>query len=154
MKVLFASKPGIASFLIRKFTWSRFSHVAIVMDGYVIQSTFLKGVHTVTLEEFYSEYPRIEEVNIKLPNELAAKVWLQEQIGKPYDFGFILGFVFRKDNWEKSSAWVCNELMEFACVVGGKRRIRGNISRVSPQISYMISVDEDDSNHVDVNSKE
>lgn len=141
MKVLFVTKPGFSSFVIRKFTWSRFSHVAILLDDCVIQSTFAGGgVHTVPIDEFYKEYTRIEEVQIDLPDEAAAEKWLREQIGKPYDVWFIFGFIFRKDNWEKDDCWVCNELLEAACVVGGRRRIRGDISKVSPQVSYMVSV--------------
>lgn len=143
MRVLFVTKPGIAPWLIRKWTWSDFSHVAMIVDDYVIQSTWCGGgVHKVSLEEFYKEYSTVEEVQIDLPDEDAAKHWLIQQLGKPYDVSFIFGFFFKRESWEEDDSWVCNELLEGACVVGGRRRIRGNIAKVSPQISYMISVDE------------
>lgn len=138
MKTLFVSKPSIGSWLIRKFTWSDFSHVAIVLDDQVVHATFSKGVHVTPLVEFMAEYPHVEEVIIDLPDEEAAEKWILKQVGKPYDVTFILGFILRHDEWEKDDAWVCNELMEAAAIAGGKRRIRKYIGRVSPQISYMI----------------
>lgn len=142
MQVLFAARPAIGSWLIRFFTWSPFSHAAVIDGNKVIHSTWPKGVHEIDLWDFIEQYPTVEVVNINLPDEKKAMEWCRSQIGKPYDTSFILGFIFRMDDWEKDDAWVCNELIEAAAVVGGKRRIRGSIGRVSPQISYMVSVDD------------
>ncbi|RTL37167.1 MAG: hypothetical protein EKK53_21595 [Burkholderiales bacterium] len=139
MKLLFCRQNSISSWLIRFFTWSPWSHVAIVEnDEYVIDSTFLHGgVKRRPLLEAVQRYSRMELLEVDLANEEAAMEFVRSQIGKPYDWTAIFGFVFRRD-WAEPDSWFCNELAEAAFVAGGRRRFREDIARITPRDSWAV----------------
>jgi len=139
MKVIYCSNNKLGSWLIRIFTWSRFSHVVYVEDQtHIIDSTFTHGgVQRRLLADIYRDYTTIEEVNIEVPDEKAALDFARSQLGKPYDKTAILGFIFRR-NWGDDSAWFCNEFIEALAKAGGRLRFRERLSRITPQESYSV----------------
>lgn len=138
MKVLFAHKHTLGSWLIRAFTWSRWSHVAIVDHDEVIESTLKRGgVRARSLMDFLSEYQHVEMVEWNVPDEAAALRFLRAQIGKPYDWTALVGFLLRRD-WAEDDSWFCNELAEAAAQAGGLKRFRGVLSRITPGISWSV----------------
>ena len=140
MKLLFCRSNTIGSWLIRSFTWSRWSHVAIVEDDcWVIESTLLGGgVRRKLLTAFVDEHSSVEPVDVRLADEEAALDFLRAQLGKPYDWTALLGFIFHRD-WAEPDAWFCSELAEAAAVAGGRRRFREEISRITPRESWMVT---------------
>ncbi len=140
MKVLFCRKPALGSWLIRAFTWSPWSHLVIVEDHeHVIDSTLAHGgVRRRRLIDIVNEYPVIEEIEVPLIDEQAALDFVRAQLGKPYDWTAIFGFLLRRD-WAEPDAWFCNELAEAAFIVGGRRRFRDEISRITPRESWMVT---------------
>ena len=139
MKVIFCANNKITSWLIRMFTWSRYSHVVFVEDDEtIIDSTFMHcGVQRRLLADVYSEYTTIEVIDIPLPDEKAALDFARAQLGKPYDKTAILGFVFRR-NWADDDSWFCNELIEAIAEAGGRTRFRAALSRITPEMSWSV----------------
>lgn len=140
MKLIFCRKPSLGSWLIRVFTWSPWSHCVIVEDDrHVIESTMAHGgVRRRPLLEIINEYSRVELVEIPLTDEQAALDFARAQLGKPYDWRAIFGFLLHRD-WADDRAWFCNELAEAACVAGGRQRFRDSISRITPRESWMVT---------------
>lgn len=142
MKLLIASGNSISSILIKMFTFSKWSHTAVMFDHLtVIDVTYRTGVRRITYEEFKSEYSDIYEVDVFLPNEAAALSFALNQLGKKYDYTAILGILFRNRRWESDENWFCSELSETVCVYGGKRRIRTEASGVLPRESFAVLSD-------------
>lgn len=145
MKIVFARRNTLGSWLLRFFTWSPYSHVgAIFEDNHgapllVVHSTSPEGVHVTEWDKFSEQYNVCEVCEVSVPNEDAAFDFLQSQIGKPYDWSAILGFIFRASDWERDDAWFCNELVEAALVAGGKRRFRESLARITPRHSWMVT---------------
>lgn len=140
MRVLFASRKwSIASWLIRFFTFSKFSHVAIrISDELVVHSTFADGgVHCISLNEFAEKYPGYIEIDIPLPDEKAAINYAMDQIGKPYDWTAIVGMVFQR-KWHEEDSWFCNEYWEAIAKIGGRPRFRDEVHRITPQQSWAV----------------
>jgi len=102
---VFGYKRGCASTLIRlgtkllinqpieyKYTPS---HTAILIDDtWIIESTFLTGVHIMPYTKWKESYTELYQVVIKEPAEHPLDVAL-EMWGKPYDFLALLYFLFK-----------------------------------------------------------
>lgn len=135
VKVAFARnyKPG--SLAIRLFCWSRWSHVAIVVDGqHCIEATALDGVVQTDLKEFKKRYSKVEFAIIPVTDVNLALSLARNQLGKKYDWLAIIGMVLRF-NWAKGNRWFCSELV--AHCSGMFRRDR--VERVTPEHLWMIS---------------
>jgi len=139
MKLIFARSHRPGSYLIRLFTWSRWSHVGVIDGETVIDTTFKTGVAVTPLAQFLAEHSVTEQFDVAVPDEVAANVWLQMQIGKGYDWTAVIGFVFRRP-WGKSNRWFCSELVESALIAGGRRRFREDLQRITPRHSWMVCV--------------
>lgn len=141
MKLLFCRKRSLGSWLICAFTWSPWSHCAVVeSDEHVIDATFKHGgVRRRPLSDVLGEYSKIEVIELNLtPEETQAALdFVRAQIGKPYDIGAIFGFIFRQD-WASTEKWFCNELAEAALRAVGRPRFRDEISRITPRESWMV----------------
>lgn len=139
MKIIYCSKPSLVSWLIRIFTWSRFSHTAIVEDDvYIIDSTMTHGgVQRRRLAEIIEEYPTLVIVDVAVEDETKALEFARSQLGKPYDWTAIVGFIMRRD-WADESDWFCSELAEASITAGGRVRFRESLSRITPEISWAV----------------
>lgn len=111
--VFCTDKQDWISTVIRWITWSRFSHVALLSpDGrQAIEATHGVGVRLVPADDIL----RRDQVEVR---SLAGDPWLAwqkatAQLGKPYDWRFIYGWLVRRD-WQDDSAWACAELIAWA----------------------------------------
>lgn len=142
MRVIFCRKSTLGSWLIRAFTWSRWSHCMIVEGpGTIIDATFTHGgVRRRALLAAVAETSAREEVHIPLTDdqEFAALTWLASQLGKPYDWTAIVGIFFRQTGWAEPDAWFCSELLEAALRAAGRPRFRDDISRITPRDSWAV----------------
>lgn len=112
MKVIMGRRWSLGSIAIRLFTWSKWSHCAVVMNdsNTVIEATAEDGVTQSTLESFKKKYP--DYLVLEYP---AYKGWeerARSQLFKPYDWSGVVGIVLRR-NWESESMWFCSELVAF-----------------------------------------
>lgn len=108
--------------IIRWRTWSPYSHAAwLCRDGTVIEA-WPGGVQWVSgLLAQHKEQTTVEVYEIVgLTEEQRTRIetFLVAQIGKPYDYLAILGFMLRKP-LQEPSRWFCSELVFSACQSAG-----------------------------------
>lgn len=129
MRLLFVRSKSPFSFFVRlveglrsgRFTLAPWSHVAVVAaDGlHIVDSMWQHGgVTRRTLDSFLGAFPDNQVVDVKLTNEPAASFWLDTQVGKPYDYRGLFGFIVGRST-EDPSAWYCFELAAAALRQGG-----------------------------------
>lgn len=101
--------------LIRWQTRSEYSHVSIINYGGILIEA-LQG-HGVIRNRALADVQAREDVDVvfvDVPDVsvlIAADTWLQEQIGKGYDYTMVARFVTRQKETRKSSGkWFCSEL--------------------------------------------
>lgn len=141
MKVIFTSKRwSVASVFIRFITFSKYSHVGVILpDGDILHATLLDGVHISSREIFDKHYKKQYIVDVEVPDELTAFKFGLSQVGKPYDWKSLVGMFFQSRRWDDPSAWFCNELMEAMCKEGGRLRFRiAEVNRITPQQSWIV----------------
>lgn len=122
MRLIFVRGATLSSALICLGTVSAWSHVAIVTpDGRgIIDATFKHGVSRRSLASFASAYgDRWVQVDVPVGNPLAAHLWLQQQLGKPYDWSAYAGFLWPSRRWQDDGAWFCSELAAGALAAAG-----------------------------------
>lgn len=137
MRIAFARRAALGSWLIRLFTFSRWSHCAIIQGDAVIDATFWHGVRRSPLSEFLKHY-EVEVIDVHLGafGEYA-DLWLEEQIGKKYDWTALVALPFRS-NWHDPDRWFCSELVAAALRAGGRDLFRDDLARVVPQHLWML----------------
>lgn len=108
----FSRGSGIGAFIVRTATWSEWAHVGFLLDdGMVLDACPGFGVSIRKAEDDES----VEYWDICAPKKSIADAveWAKTQIGKPYDWRAITGFVTHRD-WHDDRAWFCSELVEAA----------------------------------------
>lgn len=139
MKVLAISSFNLGAILIKIFTFSKWNHTAVLFeDNMVMDVTFFSGVRMVPLDEFKKIYKDIVELDVEVPNEIAGRLFAEEQLGKKYDFSAILGIMFQNRHWENTDKWFCSELVERILIAAGKRRFRSEANSILPRETYAV----------------
>jgi len=129
---LFASKVSPISKLIEWETRSKYSHAAIVQtDGSVIEAVENEGVHRLSKLPDVAYPDRIDLFEVRGPygglNDTQTaniEAFLGRQLGLPYDWPDLIGFVTRSGNAEVRGAWFCSELVFAAIEAGGVTLLR------------------------------
>jgi uncharacterized protein YycO len=138
VKLILCTKPGLSSAFLRLVMWSKWSHSAILDGGVVIDTTLWQGgVKSHTSEDFFDHYPTYEVRDIEVDERHAAD-WLNEQIGKGYDWTALLSFVVQRD-WQEPDKWFCSELSEAMISKFGKPRFRASAQRITPRHQEMLA---------------
>lgn len=133
--LLFTKKKTLASKLIRLFTWSRWSHVALLCkDGTVIESAGFYGVRKVPLHEALEGVTEFATVTcFDYIDEAKLIECLLPQIGKPYDYIGALGLGIHR-NWQDDDKWICSELIAWGFDKIGEPLFRSEeISKITQQ---------------------
>lgn len=131
MKVIFGRNNLPFSWLIRAFTWSRWSHCGILDGDKVIEATALHGVVVTPLHEFIARYNRYSIADMLVSDDSEAINRALSQVGKRYDFSAIFGILLRS-GWNSDSAWFCSELVAHAADTYRADRI----SRITPEMIW------------------
>lgn len=144
--VLCTREGSVGALLLRRYMNCPFSHSAIIdhRTGIVYDSTLSHGgVRRWDVDDFFSMYPvhEIRPLDVPAENELAADLWLQAQVGKPYDWTALAGIFFRRD-WSEDDSWFCSELSEtFRYLFAATRKFRITGKRwaavITPQHQYI-----------------
>lgn len=139
MRVIFCRRHQIGSFLLRVALRSSWSHCGVVTkDGkHVIHAAAFRGVVKDPYDEFIAGHSKIALREIELPDDDAAYSFLDEQLGKGYDWFGVLGIGFNR-KWEDDTNWYCNELVEGAAKAGGRQRFINDVWRIVPQHTWMV----------------
>jgi hypothetical protein len=115
--VIFVRTHSPISWIIRKLTNSKWSHVAIVLsEHYLIETDFLKPVRV--RRNKYSQ-TAVAHLNISDKERLELVSFLLEQTSRGYDYyriagilAYILGFTKNKNLWNDYNKDICCELVD------------------------------------------
>lgn len=130
----------VGSFLIRAFTWSKWSHVFIQDGDNAIEAHWMHGVRSVPLEEALRPAKRMAKVQVAVKDEQAVLEAIRAQIGKPYDYLAIVGFLFRNRKWNEDDAWECAELIAHGFDKAGEPLFRSDsVPRIVPEHFWLLA---------------
>lgn len=130
----FVTEPGITSLAIRWFTWSDWSHVDFVLrDGRFLGSRLDGGV--LIRKHDYLTPSMFRYACVEVPEPRKVYGWATTQIGKPYDWKAIAGFLPRA-NWHDPGKWFCSELVAGGFEQAGCPIVDRKAFRVTPQTAY------------------
>ncbi len=132
MKIILCRNHSIGSYLLRLVMWSRYSHTAIRDGDYVYDSTMLQGgVEVHPYARWKEHYPVTDEREVEVKDLGAARAWLKDQVGKPYDWTALLGLLSRRD-WQQDDAWFCSELAETFRSLFSAKKFRADAWLITP----------------------
>lgn len=123
----FSAKAAPASWLIRRFTWSDYSHVDFVLPNGCLLGASGSGGVAIRRTGRYSACDRFTVDAPASVLNIAAS-----QVGKPYDWPAILGMVGRH-NWQNEDAWFCSELVSWAFQQAGHPLLHAPKHRITPR---------------------
>lgn len=143
MKLVLCTHHGFSAWFLRFAMWSKWSHSAVYDEERccVYDSTFLNGgVKKWRADEFFANNPISILRPIDVPPERIAEArnWLEAQLGKPYDWTALLGFISRRE-WQQDDAWFCSELSETFRTLFGIPRFRYGAWLITPRHQDMIT---------------
>jgi len=135
MKIHFCKSNNLGGWLIRLFTFSRWNHAAVEVDGLVWDSTARYGVRVWTLESFHNQWDEIETREL---SNINSTNFLRKQLGKKYDWTALFAFPFRKD-WDNPDKWFCSELVMQALISGGYKFTHLPAYRITPRDLWILT---------------
>lgn len=140
--IILCHNRSIGSKALRLAMWSRWSHSAVYdrAAGLVYDTTMQHGGCQCWLaDEFFKMYPWFEVRELDVPDhkELEAVAWLEEQLGKGYDWTALVGFVLHRE-WQQDDVWFCSEHSETFRSLFETPRFRTNAGRITPHHQDMI----------------
>lgn len=118
VKIHFCSSNLPFALLIKFFTFSQWNHVAIEVGGVVYESKGCGGVRKTTFEQLSKEQSNIFTKTVHNLNTTHVREFLEDQVGKGYDYPALFALPFRSD-WGSEDKWFCSELAAKALFVGG-----------------------------------
>jgi uncharacterized protein YycO len=125
----FSGGLGVAGRVIQAATWSWCSHVDFVMAD----SRLLGAVpgHGVCIREPEADAGRVEVYQADIPDWALA--YATSQVGQPYDWAGVLGWVVHRD-WQEADSWFCSELIAWSCQSAGHPLVRADRAwRITPR---------------------
>lgn len=131
VKVRFLRSHDIFGLLIRIFTWSKWNHVAIEVDGWAYEAMVGRGVRRIN-DYFYPKWDSEDSISVDVPDSKKATFFLEEQLGKKYDWMAIFAYPFRT-SWQSPHRWFCSELVAKALIEAGHEGIRKKTYRITPR---------------------
>ena len=134
IRVVFSTRKGPFSLIIRAMTFSRWSHVCLLNEetGEVCEAIYPR-VRVIRFADWLNEQKRME---IGPAVNRAAWNFATGRAGQRYDVLALFGLAFRK-YWNSPGKWFCSELV--AASLSTKRRIfRDDVSRITPEMLYRL----------------
>lgn len=141
VRLIFTTQPGFFSWLIRVFTFSKFSHVSFqISQTEIIDATFKSGVSIRPLSELVDKATVCEVVELDIDSE-DILVWANTQVGKPYDIGAVVALPFTR-KWTTDDKWFCSEFVSVALYNAGVKIFnRDHTSRITPEMLYNLDLE-------------
>lgn len=137
----FSTTKGIDSWFIRWFTWSKYSHVDLVMEDGKLLGARLTSDQSFTGRSGvqirppnYENFSNTLCVYLEVSDSQYDQFWkiALGEAEKKYDWGAILGFVFKKD-WRCIDRWFCSEYALWVATQAGIKLLNLDpINRCSP----------------------
>ena len=142
MRALYCSSHTFPSWLVRFFTWSRWSHCAVQFtaeDGteHVLEAVWPR-VREVSLEVFMADNDIVKAVSYPCHDPAAAIAWGRTQIGHPYNLPGALGLPFH-EVLGRRGWWLCSRYMAAMYGSGHSDLIRpSEIAQATPQALWQM----------------
>lgn len=137
MKIILCTSSLPGAYVIRKVTWSDWSHVAIIDGEAIVEATWPR-VRVSTLSEIKAAHSKWVIVEIPCKDDEVALAAAYSQVGKPYDLVGAIGLGLHR-NWEDRDKWWCSEIIPWALKEAGTNLFRDDtISRITPQHLWML----------------
>ena len=130
----FVSDDTLGADLIGWYTRSLYTHVDAIMPGGGLLGARIKG-GVQSRPPDYRTFTRCARFTTTLSPEAENRFYgtLVSQLGKPYDWTGIVGFIADRD-WRDPSHWYCSELIAWAFEQAGRPLLRiDNLDRVTPR---------------------
>lgn len=137
MKLVFCNSGKIGSWLIRKMTFSKWSHVAILLDNNDVIEAVWPKVRRSDLTVLLAKHNDYEIIDVPLDFESVAISYASQQVGKKYDWRALFGIVSANRDWSRDDEWFCSELAVRVLNIGLMKPLYKDITRVTPQILYL-----------------
>lgn len=89
-------KPDFVSTRIQRFEGANYSHVAILVDGYLVYHAIGKGVSRTTINDLLQDGLCVirRRISIEVRSKCCAHTWLEAMLGTKYSLAQYLGFIF------------------------------------------------------------
>ena len=113
IKIFFANSNTLTSWLIRLFTFSKYSHVGFInkLTNTVLDSDSSNNVVTeYPLNKLYKNCSKVYILPLDIPNVSYYKALLE--LGKEYDYHGVIDLPFKR-NWQEDDKWFCSELVAY-----------------------------------------
>lgn len=128
IKVHFTYSNSIFSKFVTLFTGDKYTHVEIEVDGYCYSAKPFKGVYKTLpskLIKLYGKYTDTYTIeNVSECKVDKVKKFLEEQVGKGYDYKSAIACGLWQRDWANDDArWFCSELVAAALLVANIRVI-------------------------------
>lgn len=139
LKVMFTNSKMPLSPIIRAVTWSKFSHMAIVINDHEILHSDFHGVRIEPLVDLQARSKNwmIVEYKCDRPEDLITAC--KTQLGKPYDFTGLIGIAIRDVNLQDDSKWWCSEIPAFGALISNQPFFQDEyLHRITPQHWLML----------------
>lgn len=115
LRIMFTNSYLPLSPVIRFVTWSKYSHMVIVInDNYVIHSDF-NGVHIEPIVDLMNRSKSWMIVEYECKNSQAIINEAIKLLNRPYDYGALIGIAIRRIELQDDSKYVCSEFPAAAC---------------------------------------
>jgi hypothetical protein len=159
MIVYYARSHTLISLLIRLFTWSPWSHVAVLEpnDEWVLEARFPR-CRRVRLQTFLDDNDVVVPKEEYCPRPDLATQWGRKQCGYdpmkpdeeseglPYDvmgvFAFMLPILWwiEKRDWTRPGQWFCTEFKTFLFRMGYRNTFQEEATnRITPFLSWILA---------------
>lgn len=138
MQIVFCNSNMIGSWIIRKLTFSKWSHVAI-LDGEDVIEAVWPRVRRTSFKHLVESHKDFEVVDITVGSDVSALAFASSQIGKRYDWRALFGLVTPTRDWERPEEWDCAELVAASINYGSTVPLFRDKARVTPQMLYLLS---------------
>ena len=148
---LYARSNTLISWAIRLFTWSPYSHVAVLEpSGKWVNEARYPKCRRVRLQSFLRDNSVVVSKAKPCSRPDLAIQWFREQTGYdpkypnveseglPYDTLGIFGFLFHR-NWTSPDKWFCSEA-ETMCYMKGHHESydADEVNRITPFLSWIL----------------
>lgn len=151
MHLVLCRSNAIGSWFIRAMTLGRWSHSAILdtEEGEVYDTSFLHGGCKIwNSTTFFARYKEFRKIELQVEDLSSARIWLNNQLGKPYDWTAtlalsgitgVVNLIFGR-NWQRDDKWFCSEHTETFITRFSRPRFRTDaLSRVTPKHQDMLA---------------
>lgn len=131
VQVLMFSGNNPYDLAIKYITWSHYSHCGIVINGYYYDAKPSKGVEKLSVNDIPRDYDLFGVTVTDLQYE-KIQLFLDAQVGKPYDFIGIARFILRTPPSQNHNEWFCSSLIFAAFLAAGIRLLGEKDYKITP----------------------